>query len=238
MDYENAKPQEKQKEFEIPGTEEKGKRPRFPMWKVILFLIIAVYFVFTLYRVPLLIKLGNYLIVEQEAQKADLIVCIAGEDAVRAPAVIDAFNKGLAPYIYRAKKVEPDGFDYIKKRMKDYPDGYDMFISILKGFGIPEKVILSTDKRVENITEEAMEVRKLALDKGFKSIIVVTSPINSRRAWVTFQKVFKNDDIKIISLPSPYQSFNPKDWWNSPRWIKELIFEYQRLIYLKIAFLM
>ena len=68
MDYENTKPQEKEKEFEIPGTGEKRKRPRFPMWKVILFLIITVYFVFTLYRVPLMVKLGDYLIAEQEAQ--------------------------------------------------------------------------------------------------------------------------------------------------------------------------
>ena len=231
MDYENAKPQEKEKGFEIPDTGEKRKRPRFPMWKVLLFLVIAVYFIFTLYRVPLLVKLGDYLVVEQEAKKADVIVCIAGEDLVRAPAVIDTINKRLAPYIFRAKKIVPDGFDYIKKKIKGYPDGYDRFKSLLKGFGIPEKVILSTDGRVNSIREEAEEVRKLALDKGFESIIVVTSLLNSRRTWVVFQKVFKNTDITIISLPSHYQSFDPKNWWTSPLWVRELIFEYQRLIF-------
>ena len=233
MDYENAKPQEKEKEFEIPGTGEKRKRPRFPMWKALLFLVIAVYFIFTLYRVPLLVKMGDYLVVEHEAQKADVIVCIAGEDSVRVPAVIDIFNKGLAQYIFRAKDIEPDGFDYIKKKIKGYPDGYDRFKSLLEGFGIHEKVILSTDKRVKNITEEVMEVRKIALDKGFKSILIVTSLLNSRRTWVAFQKVFKNTDITIISLPSHYQSFDPKNWWKDPRWIRELVFEYQRLLFLK-----
>ncbi len=231
MDYQNEKLQEKEKQFEIPGMEEKKKKSRFPMLKVILFVIIIIYFIFTLYRVPLLIKLGDYLVVEHEAQKADLIVCVAGSDLERAPAVIDLFKKDLAPYIFRAKKVEPYGFDYIKGRIKDYPDSYDTFKKILEGFEIPDKAVLSTEKRVDNITEEAMEVRSIVLDKGFKSIIIVPSRIDSRRTWMTFNKVFKDDKVMIISRPSHYQSFDPKGWWKDPRWVRELVFEYQRLIF-------
>jgi len=72
-----------------------------------------------------------------------------------------------------------------------------------------------------------MEVRSIVLDKGFKSIIIVPSQIDSRRTWMTFNKVFKDDEIKIISLPSHYQSFSPEGWWKDPGWVRELIFEYQ-----------
>jgi len=231
MDYQNEKLQEKEKQFEIPGMEGKRKKSRFPMLKVILFVIIIIYFIFTLYRVPLLIKLGDYLVVEHEAQKADLIVCVAGSDLERAPAVIDLFKKDLAPYILRAKTVEPEGFDYIKSRIEDYPDSYDTFTMIVKGFEVPEKAILSTKNRVKNITEEAVEVRSIVLDRGFQSIILVPSQIDSRRTLMTFDKVFKDDEIKIISLPSHYQSFSPEGWWKDPGWVRELIFEYQRLIF-------
>lgn len=231
MDYQDEKLQEKEKQFEIPGMEEKRKKSRFPMLKVILFVIIIIYFIFTLYRVPLLIKLGDYLVVEHEAQKADLIVCVAGNDLERAPAVIDLFKKDLTPYIFRAKTVEPEGFDYIKSRIEDYPDSYDTFTMILKGFEVPEKAILSTNNRVKNITEEAMEVRNIVLDKGFQSIILVPSQIDSRRTWMTFNKVFKDDNVTIILRPSHYQSFSAEGWWKDPRWVRELIFEYQRLIF-------
>ena len=183
----------------------------------------------------MLVKLGNYLIVEHEPQAAELIVCVTGRDVERSLAVVDIYNKGLAPSIFRAKKISPDGFASLKKRLKDYPSDYDLFQSILEGYGIPKKAIISSDKRINNILEEAEEVHKLVLKRGFKSIIVVTSLVNSRRTWGTFKKVFKNDDVTIISLPSHYQLFNPEDWWKNPRWVKELIFEYQNLIYSKIT---
>ena len=81
------------------------------------------------------------------------------------------------------------------------------------------------------IDNHAMEVRSIVLDRGFKSIIIVPSQIDSRRTWMTFNKVFKDDEIKIISLPSHYQSFSPEGWWKDPGWVRELIFEYQRLIF-------
>ena len=107
----------------------------------------------------------------------------------------------------------------------------------MEGFKIPEKVILSPDERVDSTIDEAKLIRKLVLDKGFKSVIVITSLTHSRRAWLTFKKVFKDDDVEIISLPSHYQLFNPKDWWKKRKYAREVIIEYQKLIYYKIAYL-
>ena len=238
MDYKDEEVQEKTDELGLLKTQDKKRKvPRFSILKWLLFIFFVIYFVLSSYRIPLLIKLGEYLIVEHKAEKADLIVCVAGEDVERTLAVIDAYRQGLAPHIFRAKEAKPDGLDYIKERVKDYPTGFDLFKVIIKGFGIPEKVILSTEDRVNSTIEEAGAVRKFALDRGFKSLIVITSLTHSRRAWLTFKKVFKDDNIKIISLPSHYQLFNPKDWWTKRKYTRELIFEYQKLIYYKIAYL-
>ena len=108
---------------------------------------------------------------------------------------------------------------------------------IVDGFGIPEKMILSSEDRVGSTISEARLVRKLVLDRGFKSLIVITTLTHSRRAWLTFKKVFKDYDIRIISLPSHYQLYNPKDWWTKRKYTKALIIEYQKLVYYKIAYL-
>ena len=94
--------------------------------------------------------MGKYLIVEHEPRKVDLIVCVAGGDVERALAVVDVFRQGLGPYILRAKEEKPDGFNYLKKQIKNYPTGFDLFESIMEGFKIPEKVILSPDERVSS----------------------------------------------------------------------------------------
>jgi uncharacterized SAM-binding protein YcdF (DUF218 family) len=226
-------------ELGLPGSIDKKKekrRSRFSIWKWIFFIIFILYFVLTSYRVPLLMKLGEYLIVEHKPQKADLIVCLGGPGVGNSLAAIDAYKKGLAPYIFRAKELEPDGLEYLRKRVEDYPTNFDLFTVAVRGFGIPGDVILSPAERVGSTIEEARLVRNFVLDRRFKSIIVVTSLMHSRRAYLTFKKIFEDDDIKIISLPSHYQLFNPKDWWKKRNYTKELIIEYQKLIYYKFKY--
>jgi len=238
MDYKDETPQEKTDELGLPEKlDKKRKGLKFSILKWLIFLFFIIYFVLTSYRVPLLIKLGEYLIVEHKPQKADLIVCLGGRGVENALAAIDAYKKGLAPYIFRAKELKPDGLDYLKKTVKTYPTNFDLFTMIVDGFGIPEKVILSSEDRVGSTISEARLVRKLVLDRGFKSLIVITTLTHSRRAWLTFKKVFKDYDIRIISLPSHYQLYNPKDWWTKRKYTKALIIEYQKLIYYKIAYL-
>jgi uncharacterized SAM-binding protein YcdF (DUF218 family) len=238
MDDDKEAIQERTDKYGIPETLDKKKKvARFSVYKVLLFLFIALYFVVTFYRVPLLTALGEYLIVEHTPEKADVIVCLAGKNIERSLAVVDAYRKGLAPYIFLAKKDRPDGFYYLTQKVKGYPTDFDLFTLIMEGFQIPEEVILSAEERVDTTLDEVRLVHKFVLERGFTSVIVITSLTHSRRAWLTFRKVFKDDDIKIISLPSHYQLFNPKDWWKKRKCVKELILEYQKLIYYKIAYL-
>ena len=238
MDYRGETSQEKTDSIGMPeGLDKKKARPRFPLWRALLFVIIAIYFILTAYRVPLLITLGEYLIVEHKAEKADAIVCLAGQNIERALAVVDAYRQGLAPTIIRVREPEPDGFTDLNKRVKDYPTSFDLFARIVGGFGIPEKAIIASKQRAESTMSEARIIRNLVLNKGFKSIIVITSRTHSRRAWLTFRKVFKDTKVTIISLPSRYQQFDPKNWWTKRSYTKELILEYQKLVYYKIAYL-
>jgi uncharacterized SAM-binding protein YcdF (DUF218 family) len=237
MDYDDEGYSEKTDELGLPKpTEAKKKVRRFSTVRWVIIILVIIYFLLTTYRVPLLMQLGKYLIVEHKASKADVIVCVAGEDVERGLAAVDLYRRGLAPYIFRAKEEKPDGFDYLKEKVEDYPGGFDLFSLIVRGFDIPDKAILTADERVDSTIDEASLVRRVVLERGFKSVIITTSLTHSRRTWLTFKKVFKDDEVKLTSLPSHYQKFDPKDWWKKRRYLRDVIIEYQKLIYYKIAY--
>ena len=241
MDYKDEGFPRQTDELGLPQPTDKKKRKRaatFSALRLIIIVLVIVYFLLTSYRVPILIELGQYLIVEHKAKKADLIVCLAGGDVERPLATVDAYRQGLAPYVFRAREENPDGLDYLKKQVKNYPTSFDLFELVMRGFDIPDTVILTSDKSVDSTMEEARLVREVMLDRGYKSVIIITSRIHSRRAWLTFKKVLQDDKVEIISLPSHYQLFNPRDWWKNRKYAREVIFEYEKLLYYRIAYRM
>jgi uncharacterized SAM-binding protein YcdF (DUF218 family) len=79
--------------------------------------------------------------------------------------------------------------------------------------------------------EEAKVIGEFVREKGFRSLIIATSPTHTRRAWLTFEKVFEKDDVEVMMAPSRHARFKPDDWWKTRRYAKEVIVEYQKLIY-------
>ena len=241
MDYKDKGFPEQTDELGLPQPTDKKKKKRAPIvsaLRLIVIVLVVVYFLLTSYRVPILINLGRYLIVEHKAKKADLIVCLAGRDVARPLATADAYRQGLAPYVFRAREEKPDGLDYLKEKVTNYPTSFDLFKLVMRGFDIPDNVILTSDKRVDSTMDEARLVRQVLLDKGYKSVIIITSRIHSRRAWLTFKKVLQDDKVEIISLPSRYQLFNQRDWWKNRKYAREVIIEYEKLLYYRFAYRM
>ena len=40
-------------------------------------------------------------------------------------------------------------------------------------------------------------------------------------------------DFRITVVPTPYSKFRAEDWWKKRRYVREVIIEYQKLIYYK-----
>ena len=78
---------------------------------------------------------------------------------------------------------------------------------------------------------EAEIVREVVRKGGYQSIIIVTSPFHSRRAWVTYRKVFEDMDTQIRMRCSIYSSYNPEEWWKSRRYLRTVAIEYQKFGY-------
>ena len=220
-----------------PIEPERKKMGRVGLLKWLFFLLALLYVLFSYYHTPILTHLGRYLIVEHPHQKSDLIVCLAGGNVERGLAVADAYQRGLAPRIFMAREVPPDGYELLKERGVDYPESVDLMIKLLEGQGIPRSAFLTSDRPTKSTFEEAELVRELVMNSDYNSLIIITTPYHCRRAWLTFRKIFEESDVRMLMLPSPYSDFKPADWWKKRRYQKEIIIEYQKLIYYTLKYL-
>lgn len=220
-----------------PIEPERKKMGRVGLLKWLFFLLAILYIIFSYYHTPILTHLGRYLIVEHPPQRSDLIVCLAGGNVERGLAVADAYHKGLAPRIFMAREVPPDGYAILKERGVNYPESVDLMITLLEGQGIPRSAFLTSDRPANSTFGEAELVRELVMNSDYNSLIIITTPYHCRRVWLTFRKVFEKTDVRMLMRPSPYSDFNPGDWWKKRRYLREVIIEYQKLIYYTLKYL-
>ena len=87
---------------------------------------------------------------------------------------------------------------------------------------------------VDSIQEEAEEVREMVMEKEYRSMIIVTSPSRARLAYLIFEKVFDGEKLEIMISPSRYSDFKADNWWTRDKYLNEVIFECQKLLYYTI----
>ena len=225
--------QEEKTTFPQPGPiDQETSRPgRISVVKWLPILIILIYFALSYFRVPVLTAIGEYLVVSSAPEKSDLIVCLAGNNIERGLATADAFKMGLAPRIYIAREEVPDGYWELKQRGVQYPETIDLLVMILKGLGVPEAAVIRGDTPSGSTWQEAELVKGLAEKMNYKSIVLVTSPIHTRRTYLTFKKIMGEKEYRLFVVPSPYSEFKAQTWSQSRRFEREVLVEYQKLFY-------
>jgi uncharacterized SAM-binding protein YcdF (DUF218 family) len=199
--------------------------------KWVFFVLALLYVLISAYHGLVLMSMGRYLVVAHPPEKSDLIVCLGGGNVERGLAAADAYRRGLAPHVFVAREIIPDGYDILKQRGVSYPESRDLMILMLKELGVPESAILTRDTPSESTVMEAGLVRKLVREKNYRSLILVTSPTHSRRAFLAFKKAMAGDEVSILVIPSSYSKYDPEAWWKNPKQLREVLLEYQKLVY-------
>jgi uncharacterized SAM-binding protein YcdF (DUF218 family) len=214
-----------------PIEPEGRKLTRPSIFKWIIFIIFIAYLLLSYFRAPIFSRLGSYLIVQHPPEKADLVVCLMGRPVERGLTAAELYKKGLAPRILIAREELPDGYAALEQEKVHYPESRDLLIMMLKGLGVPRSALLTSERFVKSTFDEARATRELVMKNGYRSLIIVTSPAHTRRAWLTFKKVFEKDEVKIMVTPSEYTDFRSTDWWKQEKYVQDVIVEYQKLLY-------
>jgi len=213
--------------------EDKGKA--LPFLTGFILLITIFFLVIVVSHQYILKKIGYFLILEQNPQKADVIVVLNGRDTERSLAAVDLYKGGYANLIILAQGSKQPGCDEFWKRVSKNFNGKIFFQRAIEAMGIPENSFKLIGDGVSSTYDEAKTTKRFMRQNGYKSVLLVTSKWHSKRAYLTFKSALKNDGIKVTVHPSKYDTFNPDGWWKNESDAEEVFGEYVRLTYYVVS---
>ena len=190
----------------------------------IYYLVIGVLLSATLYLAHerILLAVGDFLVVRDTLNPADVIHVIAGED-YRTDYAIQLFQQGFGRELYFTGGWCPlyneNHGDRAKRRALQQ--------------GIPLEALVTDDFPVTSTYSEVLRLKEFLRQSQVPlySVIVVSDSFHSRRARWTYRQIL-GEEVKVEMAPVSFQlSPYKRDWWTdraSRQLVKE---EYLKIIY-------
>lgn len=180
---------------------------------------------------------ASFLLAKDNIKKADCIVPLGGDIALRFKKAVELYNQGLSDKIIVS--VLPDLSDadkeYCAFKMHVYGakevDRKDFVLMAFRYLGKDSKGVLFTDQTVTSTYEEALATKVFMLKNGFKSLILVTTGYHSRRALMLFKTVLRGTGIKIYNITADRESLIPAKWWAKEDEVKDVLQEYLSIVH-------
>jgi uncharacterized SAM-binding protein YcdF (DUF218 family) len=162
-------------------------------------------------RGPLLRFAGESWIVEDPLEHSDAILVLSDDNfyADRATRASQVFREGMAPLVVASGR-----------RLRPHAGIAELMEHDLIERGVPKDKILRIAHDADNTREEAEVLAQLAIQKKWKSVIVVTSNYHTRRARYIFEKVFP-PGLAIRMTGARDGDFDPERWWEKRISIKK-----------------
>jgi len=173
--------------------------------------LVGVYIV----RRPLLSFVGESWIIEDSLQKSDAIIELSIDNfyADRATRTAEIYRQGLAPVVVASGV-----------RLRPYAGVSELMEHDLVERGVPKEKILRYPHDAENTREEEEALAKLAAQKNWKSVIIVTSNYHTRRTRYILRRVFPGN-ISVSVVGARDGDFDPERWYENRKSIKKFVRE-------------
>lgn len=144
--------------------------------------------------------------VDAKCAPADVIVAISGGDTdARAREAIELYQQGWAPMIIFSGAAQD------KQNSSNAAVMRQMALSAR----VPSDAILLDEASVST-ADNASQVRPIVQQRGFKRLILVTSPYHQRRASIEFNRKL-GDLCTIVNHPTSTDRFwSASHWWATP----------------------
>ncbi len=182
---------------------------------VLVSLVILCAFLY-LVRRPILRFVGESWIVEDANSKADALIVLSDDNfyADRATRAAELFREGKAPIVVASGR-----------RLRPMAGIAELMEHDLVERGVPKDKIVRLAHDADNTQEEAEALTKLAAQRKWHSVIVVTSNYHTRRARYIFRRVFPQGiEVRVASAHDG--DFDPQHWWEKRKSVKRLTREF------------
>ena len=151
--------------------------------------------------------------------KSDAAILLEGDGFNRFRQAVDLYRKGLVEKIVFSGNI-------IDKTYGSYP--FEEVRPHIINAGVPEKDIIHENKS-QHTRQQAVEVVKMAMEKGWKKLALVASHEHQYRAYLTFLREVLDSNAGIAIFNMPVRNLN---WFVDDGWgirFKRLAAEFERI---------
>jgi uncharacterized SAM-binding protein YcdF (DUF218 family) len=175
----------------------------------LLFYLCFLFFLFVIYlvRQPLLRLAGGFWVVDDGPAASDAIV-VLGDDNYngdRAARAAQLFKAGWAPRVVASGR-----------GLRSYASVAELERHDLAANGVPEDAIVRFDHRAQDTREEALALRQLVSQRGWRRILLVTSNYHTRRSRYIFARALPSGTVLRV-VPAADAEYDPEKWWYTRR---------------------
>jgi uncharacterized SAM-binding protein YcdF (DUF218 family) len=211
---------------------------RRPVW-VALIALLALGGLAVLAHRPLLRAASQALVVDEPRERADAIVVVAGGTPNREAAAAGLFRDGWAPRVLVSRQFVPGRVQRLIDMGIRGLDFQGESVAALERYGVPRDAIVTLDQPVEITETELRAVAALAVDRGWRRLILVTTPFHARRVQLIWRRE-SGGAIEGRLAPAPDECAAEDAWWRRRRCSEAVLHEYLGLfaLYFHISGLM
>lgn len=175
---------------------------------------------------------AEWLRVQDPVAKADAVFILSGNVVWRAPLAARLYREDRAPRL-----LVTGGYysDYFLVLTGEHLTDAEVVARVLSKLGVPRSA-MTLVKGGTSTYEEALILRKQVDDLGLRSVIVVTSNFQSRRARWIFRKVLRDRSVALSFVEANHAVFTPRDWWRHEEGLITVSNEYIKLVYYALRY--
>jgi uncharacterized SAM-binding protein YcdF (DUF218 family) len=173
---------------------------------------------------PALRLVGRALVVEDTLAPADAVVIMAGGIPTREATAASLYRKGWAPRVVLSNDFTPDRVRELialGARRLDYQGESRL---VLERHGVPPAAIVLLATQVKTTEAELSVVAETARARGWRRVILVTSPQHSRRVQLVWTRAASGSVEGLITLVK--EDDFPDGWWRKRRQAEAVLHEY------------
>ena len=195
--------------------------------KTLLFLVLPLIFGVVFYT-SFFDLISKPLILSHKLKKVDAIVVFSGhkeidyrdfEYRIRSKHAVELYKKNLAKEIILTSGKHMEILDV------------KIYESLLLFKGIPKDKVKVLKKFATSTFENVKIVNEILKVNGYKDIILITEPIHSRRAYLTWKKVNPNISVSVINITRNRNKFSRLVFSKKIERIKIIIHECLALVH-------
>jgi len=152
------------------------------------------------------------------AHPPDAIVVLGGGDSSRARHGVALFERGVAPLlVFSGGTLQDVGLACSSAQLA---------LEDAQALGLPEGAALIAPE-AQSTYDEALNLRALARERDWRSLVVVTDPLHTRRAARTFRALLPGVEVYVSAAPSDL--YDPARWWQTEHGLVGVVNELLKL---------